>query len=211
MNTPARVLYGPDEIDMLSRIEAVLQHGFGWLKFPLALEQRFQADTRAARIRHHTIFGLLGTLLFDSFLLGDRMMVPDVLEFSAWIRLGLVTPIALFGIWALRLGNAFLREAIVSLTVTIMGAALVLIMLRTHSPNVTHYYIGIPVILLFATTVQRVRFWHALACTVVLFAIVAAGMTHVAAISAEVRQTFLLILGATASMTLAALYSLERE
>lgn len=211
MNTPARALYGPDEIDMLSRIEAVLQHGFGWLRFPRALEQRFQADTRSARIRHHTLFGLLGILLFDSFLLGDRMMVPDVLELSAWIRLGLVTPIALLGIWALRLGNAFLRETIVSLTVTMMGAALVVIMLRTHSPNVTHYYIGIPVILLFANTVQRVRFWHALASTVALFTIVAAGMAHVLAINTEVRQTFLLILGATAGMTLAALYSLERD
>lgn len=211
MNTPSRALYGPNDIDMLSRIEAVLQHGFAWLQFPAELERRFQGDTRTARIRHHTIFGLLGVVLFDSFLLGDRMMVPDVLALSAWLRLGVVTPLSLLALWALRISGAFVRETLVSINVLLTGAALVIIMLRTHSPNVTHYYIGVPVILLFANTVQRLRFWHALVSTAALFGIVAVGMAHVEAINAEVRQTFLLILGATASMTLAALYSLERD
>lgn len=197
--------------DTLQRVDDVLQRGGAWLRFPTALEQRFQADTRAARIRHHTVFGLLGTLLFDAFLLGDRMMVPDVFVLSAWIRLALITPISLITLWGLRHVNAFIRETLISLNVLLSGAALVIIMLRTSSPNVTHYYIGIPVIILFANTVQRIRFWHALTSTVALFITVAIGMAHVEAIPIEVRQTFLLILGATAGMTLAALYSLERD
>lgn len=211
MTTSVRASNSRHEVDMLTRIDAVLQGGFAWLRFPHALEQRFQIETRSARIRHHTIFGLLGVVLFDAFLLGDRLMVPDVLVLSAWIRLGVVTPLLLITLWAIRRVDAFARESLIVTNMMLSGAALMIIMLRTSSPNVTHYYIGIPVIILFGNTVQRIRFWHALVGTAALFVTVAAGMTHVGAIHAEVRQTFLLILGATAGMTLAALYSLEQD
>ena len=214
MNTPARVAHssnGPHEVDMLSRIDAVLQHGFSGLRFPSFLEQRFQADTLDARVRHHRIFGVLGILLFDSFWFGDRVMVPDVLALSAWLRVGLLTPLSLLSLWLIGRVGSTLRENLVGTNVLLMGMALVAIMLSTHSPNVQHYYVGIPMILLFSNTVQRLRFWPALVSTVLLFTMVATGMSQVAAIPPEVRQTFLLVLGGTAVMTLAALYSLERD
>lgn len=214
MNTPARVTqhpHGPHEVDMLTRIDAVLDHGFSGLRFPSFLEQRFQADTREARVRHHRIFGLLGILLFDSFLIGDRAMVPDVIALSAWLRLGLLTPLSLLSLWLIGRVSSTTRENLIGTNVLMMGLSLVIIMLSTHSPNVQHYYVGIPIILLFANTVQRLRFWPALSSTVLLFGMVAVGMSRVGAIPPEVRQTFLLVLGATAVMTLAALYSLERD
>jgi diguanylate cyclase (GGDEF)-like protein len=214
MNTPARIenrLQGPHDVDMLTRVDAVLQHGFAGLRFPQPLESRFQADTRAARVRHHRTFGLLGVLLFDSFLLGDRMMVPDVLALSAWIRLGLVTPISLLTLWAIGYTKSALRESLLCLNVLMFGLSLVAIMLSTHSPNVQHYYIGIPVIILFANTVQRLRFWPALVSTLLLLGMVGAAMGRLEVIHIEVRHTFMLILSATAVMTLAALYSLERD
>lgn len=214
MNTPGRIEsrpQGPHDVDMLTRVDAVLQHGFAGLRFPQPLEARFQDDTRVARVRHHRIFGLLGVLLFDSFLLGDQMMVPDVLALSAWIRLGLVTPISLLSLWAVGHTRAMVRESLICFNVLMFGLSLVTIMLSTHSPNVQHYYIGIPVIILFANTVQRLRFWPALVSTLLLLGMVGTAMSRLDVIHIEVRHTFMLILSATAIMTLAALYSLERD
>ncbi|WP_374592722.1 putative bifunctional diguanylate cyclase/phosphodiesterase [Aquabacterium sp.] len=214
MKYPARAVrqpHGTQEVDLLTRIDAVLAHGFAGLRFSDLLEDRFQADTSAARLRHHRVFGVLGILLFDSFLIGDSMMVPDVLALSAWLRLGLLTPLSLLSLWFIGRVGSTTRENLIGINVLMMGLALVIIMTSTRSPNAQHYYVGIPMILLFANTVQRLRFWPALVSTVLLFGMVALGLSHVAAIPSEVRQTFVLVLGATAVMTLAALYSLERD
>jgi len=210
MNAPHSAT-APAPPELLAGIEAALSRGYARLRFARALEQRFQADTRAARIRHHTLFGLLGVLLFDAFLLSDRMLVPDVLEWATWMRLGVITPLALLALLALRFTGPFVRESLVSLAVVVMGSSLVAIMLRSHSPGASHYYVGLPVIVLFATIVQRVRFWHAAASLITLLTVVTLGLHAMPSIEAGVRQNVLLTLSATALMTLAALYSLEHD
>lgn len=201
-----------DDRNALSRIEAVLRQGFAWLRFPSDIEHSFQQATLARRRHHHIVFGLLGIVIFDAFLLQDRILIPDVFELSAWLRLGICTPFAFLVIWlGQRFNSPVLRELLVTVAFVMAGYTLMVLLISTRSPAAAHYYIGLPAIFVFGNTVQRIRFWFALSGSMLLFVSLVFGLDYVAAIPLDVKNTFLLILGAIVCMTLLALYNLERE
>lgn len=70
--------------------------------FSPALEAVFdeeQADTRKRQTLH---MGLLALLVFDMFLVGDYLIMPEQFGRALLVRLGIVTPMVLAALWMLR-------------------------------------------------------------------------------------------------------------
>ena len=81
-------------------VPAELQTRRWHLAFAPAVEARFQADTAQARVRHLLIAGLVALAVYDSFLLNDLAVRPEVFGPALFWRLGCVT---VFGLAALAL------------------------------------------------------------------------------------------------------------
>jgi hypothetical protein len=60
------------------------------LRFGPALEQRFMVVNAPHRLRHILITGVVALVMFNSFLLSDWYMVPDVFDLALKWRLGIV-------------------------------------------------------------------------------------------------------------------------
>ena len=202
-----------DEAEALAtRINDVLKDGFRWLSFPSSLEKCFVEDNDRSRRRHHMIMLVAAIIGFDSFLAGDRQLIPDIFWISVKVRLGLLTPLGILGIIAVRYGRSHhLREFLITMTCTVAGCSLVVFLLLTQSPYASHYYMGLPLLLIYQNTVQRVRFWYAVGGSTVMLLFAAYGLSQVRLLEPAVSQTFIMVLGATSLFTLVALYRLELE
>jgi diguanylate cyclase (GGDEF)-like protein len=205
---------GPDGSDnLIEQVDALLNKGVGKLRFPDPIEARFNAEIEERHRRRHAVMGLIGCLLYDAFLIQDIQMVPDIFTYVLWVRLGIITPI-LLGLalinWRVSL-SVSTREILVSTVATMIAATLVLFMLKTHSVNASHYYIGMPLILIYNNTVQRIRFRYALWVSLSIVLLSAWGLAQTHLIPAAAKQTFISVLITTSILTLIALHRIEAD
>src|SRR5260221_3496074 len=84
-------------------VERTIASGFRLLKFPRQLEAAFESESGNKRCRQLALGGLFGVLLFDLFVISDWLITPDIFLTALWVRLGIVTPIALLMIASLYL------------------------------------------------------------------------------------------------------------
>lgn len=125
------------------------------------------------RIRRRRIrkTGLIAMLLYGSFALGDRVMLPDVYQLAWMIRFLLVIPLMLLCTLGLyRVRSAALREVLLASILTIVGLSIPLIAALSRHPNAAFYDAGIPLVVLFGNLVLSQRFRFALGTSVVLMA-----------------------------------------
>src|SRR5690606_11616546 len=80
-------------------VDQTLNTGFTALRFPAALEARFQQDTAHARLQTLTIAGTVAAVVLNLFLLADYAMVHDVFDQALVLRTWLFTPLCLLGMW----------------------------------------------------------------------------------------------------------------
>ena len=150
------------EIERISGLKA------RWLRFPAALESRFEADTAPRRCIRFWFEGLMAIVLFDLLLFADHLNGPVYFHRAAIIRLGLITPLALMvNFNMLRLPGRILREASVALVACAAGMAHLLLQ-SGQSAVSAEAQLGLVAVLLFANTFMRLRVPYALACTVLL-------------------------------------------
>ena len=148
------------------------------LHFDEQQEQRFIELNRDARLSHFLRSGVVALLIYDLFLLADKMMAPDVYDQALWIRLGLFSPFALsllvFG-WGLpriaRMMPAWAPEFIVALTGVLAAASLCVVLVQTSSPWGVMYRAGLMPILIYGNVVQRFRFRFAVVFTLFVLAV----------------------------------------
>ncbi len=69
------------------------------MPFHTGLEQEYAQARNAARARWFTPTALLGLACFDAYALVDLALAPQVLALSLALRLGVVTPVVLLGLW----------------------------------------------------------------------------------------------------------------
>lgn len=202
----------PGDRTLVGEVDAVLARGHHWLRFPAPLEQRFLDDTHVERRRHYRAMVLLAIAAFDLFLVGDYQLIPDIFGLSVLLRLGVITPLALLVAVALRyLPHRRAHEMLVAFSCIGTCETLVVLMVKTGSPMASHYYMGVLLPLIFQNTVQRIRFWYAAGASLVMLLLIGLGTSQLLQLSADVRQTFVLITLATCVFTLLALYRLEYE
>lgn len=154
-----------------AEIDEVLRSRSFWrLTLPGPLERQFRLHVLARRLQQFQRSGWLALLIFDSFLLVDWLMTPDVLGYSMIVRLGVFTPV---GVLALLLVNRFqplVPQEQASKMVDWMtlisgwgaGLCLALILLKTKSPWGGYYQAGFVVIIVYGILVQPLSFKWAL-------------------------------------------------
>lgn len=145
------------------------------LTFAPGLEQRFQQSRHEARLGHFMTSGVVALLVFNAFLLTDRLMVPDAMDMALRLRLGVFTP---FALGLLFIGAFFKRfmlsmpehslEALVVLTSVVAAACLMGILHASSSPMALLYHVGLMPIVVYGNLVQRFKFAWALASSMAI-------------------------------------------
>lgn len=191
------------------------------LQFDEAQEARFIEMNRDARVAHFLRSGVVALLVYDLFLLADKMMAPDVYEHALWIRLGLFSPFALaliVGTWAMprlvRMLPAWVPEFLVALTGVLAAASLCVVLVETSSPWGVMYRAGLMPILVYGNVVQRFRFRFAVVFTLFVLAVyvisVMASLGH-ARPYPELELPMAMLITSVSAYTLLINYRLELE
>ena len=202
-----------------ARIDALLDKGFPWLRFPLDLERRFQSETQAGRRRHFLISGILSLWVYNGFLVADYMMTPDVFMLGVLLRVGLFTPMSAFFLYLVYKGrlnwvdrNApFLYDLLAVIGGLTAAGSLAAILSHTDSPYVPYYHSGFMVVMVYGTTVQRMRFWWALFFSVAVLTMHVLTAWLAPGFDPALLPPIASLILSTALFVLAANYMMERD
>jgi diguanylate cyclase (GGDEF)-like protein len=194
---------------LLKAIDAHLARRSVLLRFGARLEQRFEADTGSRRKRHLLAAGLVTLVIYDLFLCNDYLIRRSAVPVAAFLRLGVLTPLALLILWQLRRGlRPALREGLMTCAVFIAMTVSCAIFAFADDGHAIFDPFSFSLIVLGGNVVFSLRFPYALAATLGSLAIMA-GFLHGAAMPADLRLFALMVAGATGVFTLAANYRLE--
>lgn len=194
-------------------IDRLLAIGYRGLRFPASLERRYQTDRDPERRRYDLYSHAAGLLCYLSFLISDRLMIPDI--FNQAVRLRLFCCVGMLAIFlALRVFGTrrpILRELFIVVVSVTCAYTLVYLARQTHAMWGNFYIAGLVPVVLFINTVTRARFWFAVASSVLILigAIVALGAQN--PIPTTIQYAFLLLLGFSVAFTLYSNYQLEHD
>ncbi|WP_419805778.1 diguanylate cyclase [Terriglobus sp.] len=105
------------------------------LCFPAALETVFNEERSGRRQTHLLRMGLLALVVFDMFLVGDYLLVPEHLWRAVAVRLGVITPLALGCLYVLRSRPVRVTaQEIGSSLLSVLGAAALLFLHHGTGP-----------------------------------------------------------------------------
>lgn len=199
------------DLDSAAVEQALLDQQRG-RSFPQALERRFEADTGDGRAVQLFRAGLLGVVVYVSYLWADWQLTPDVFAATLGIRIVVVLPVAL-GLLLVLLSRppAWLRETVGAALPLIATFSTFAVMLSSDSPvRVLHLH-SIVVVILYLAVVQRLRFWFALAASLIIFAGHTGALALLDNYGASLAIVDTIILGIAVVMAQAACWGLERE
>lgn len=195
---------------LLQTVEADLAKRRYGLRFSPAVEARFEADTSAQRSRHLYLTGMMALVIYDLYLINDYAFRPESLAIAAWIRLGLMTPIALTVFYFVRRGlSPAMRE-------TAMAANIVIAMLLSNLiffwSTSTYSFLdtfSFGLILVMGNIVFTLRFRQALASSLLSGIIMAIFVYHYAHMETEIKLNTGVVFVTSAIFTLMANYRME--
>lgn len=146
------------------------------LAFAPPLEARFEADTQEGRCRRLIRQNWIGLAIYNSFLLGDWLLIHDIFVVSAVLHLLVMSPImGAVNVIISRRPSPWFRETVLAGGIVLGTAAILGLTLLSRSPLRSSEHLSCVLVILFATTVQRIRFRYvAAACLVSLILYVAA-------------------------------------
>ena len=199
-------------------LSAVLPRALRWLLFPPELERRFVADQAAQRLRHSLVSLVIGLLIFDGYLLVDRLMTPDTFHLAAQLRLGIVTPLGLAVLalgWALRRRATPLvmvgLETVIALSTLIASATVGFVAAVSSEPLAGVYPAGFVIVIIYGNVVQRARFWFALGTSMGVLAIHVLSSRHMGPQAIDLNAPLTLFITVALAFSLVANYAMERE
>jgi diguanylate cyclase (GGDEF)-like protein len=192
------------------------------LRFGPALEQRFMVVNAPHRLRHILITGVVALVMFNSFLLSDWYMVPDVFDLALKWRLGIVTPLVLtllilvrlFQRWWLANTPPWLVDALGMLGTMLVTFCLGVVLMATQSPQGVIYRAGLIAVLVFGNLVQRLRFRYSLVSSVfvlIVYAYTALAWHGPSNPYAALQAPVGLLVGVVAFYTLMSNFNLELD
>ena len=193
-------------------VEIALQRPWWKLKLPPALEAAFESETGPARCRRLIVYGLFALLLYDAYLLSDLRLVPDIFASALLVRLGVVTPLFLAVILAMRFNPPpALRELLHAGLIVVVTASILWLTAASQSPTHVYRHVGVILVVLFANVVLRIRFWYATATSLASLALYAATVMQMQELPQVGRMTAIVLLANIALFTLMANHALERD
>ena len=202
----------PEISAVANLVGETLGSGFLGLPFPPLLEEIFERETGASRVRHMIVAGLIAVLTYDLFLVSDYLTMPQILPISLVIRLGIITPLAILIMAAQYRGLAPpLREASGAIVTVAGGAGLVYLLVQSGDPNAATYIYGLILVIMFGNIVLQLRYWFAVVASLLMVVIYAVVMLSEDGSSPIIQTNNIIILLSTAVLTLFANHSLEQD
>ncbi len=193
-------------------VERVLATGFRALRFPPAIEARFEADTGLARSRYLALAGAVALILNAFFLLRDWTIIHDVFTLALIVRLGVVEPLGLTAcalVWTNP--RPWLRELLAVTSILIAVGAFLYLYASSDSPLAPHAQYALVVVLIFPNIIQRLRFWYALAGPTVALTLCAVVIPHIHAMPSPVAYGVILTMTAATVLSLIANWQFEHN
>ena len=129
------------------------------LPFAPKLEARFEADTSAGRARMIVRQNRIGLIVYNLFMIGDWLLIPDIMSISVVLHLAVMTPLMLIvNAVVSREPPAWVRESILAFGIVAGIEGILALTLLSHSPLRSSEHLSAVLVILFATMVQRIRF-----------------------------------------------------
>ena len=202
-----------DSLLTLEALEAFMARRKRGLAFPLAIEQRFERDTADRRCQRLITGILVSVVIYNLFLIGDWLLVPDVFWLATAIHFGLVTPWMLGAAWLIsRRPTPFVREALAASVPLMIILQIDYGFAITTSDLAAHYqYVVIPTLLYTNVSLHRLIFPFARFVTSVIVVCHGALVLAAAHLSTPVALMVSAQLAAIAYITLVANYQMERD
>lgn len=148
-------------------IQAALQSGFSWLRFPAKIEAEFENAGLAQRQRHLFWSGLLGVTVFFFYASADPIYLPDVAEHS-WTLRHTFTPFMALSLCVVWLPmRAWLREALCMVNALIISGVVIVLCAESRAPTAASHAIIIGLVPMFTGMVARLRFWYTVATVII--------------------------------------------
>jgi diguanylate cyclase (GGDEF)-like protein len=143
----------------LDDIDRQIQSRFPLLRFQPGIEPAFIEEYTRSRLRLAPLWALIGTAMYLFMLVDDFNLTPDVFWPLLIARTCVFTPVALFGVWALKLWPKALNYDLLALWVGVVGTLLPMsIVVWSDSPYLFAYQNGNVAAFLFFVIVLRPRF-----------------------------------------------------
>ncbi|MCW5693169.1 MAG: diguanylate cyclase [Pseudolabrys sp.] len=193
-------------------IDQVLSAPHWSLRFPPALEARFERDTGAARSRYLATSGAIALSMNVLFLVADYFVLPDVFKLAILVRLGIVDLLGFTAcavVW--RNPRPWLREALDAGTIVLAAAGFLGLYLASHSPLVVHAHYAVVLVLIFPNIIQRLRFPYAVACSAAVIVLCAAAVPRIHGMPAAAAFFAILTLATAAILSLHANWRFEQD
>ncbi|MGR2739160.1 diguanylate cyclase [Billgrantia sp. Q4P2] len=195
---------------LLQAVEADLARPWNRLRFTPAVEARFEADTATRRSRHLQIAGILALVIYDLYIINDYAFRPEAVHIAAWIRFGLMTPLAIAALYCVRRGlSPFLRESAMAATIVVAMLLSNVIFYLSKSPYSFLDTFSFGLILLVGNIVFSLRFGFAIVSSLLCALIMAGFVASYEPMETEVKLNTFVVFTSSALFTLVANYRLE--
>jgi diguanylate cyclase (GGDEF)-like protein len=177
------------------------------------LERQFEEDTQERRCKRLRVGILVSAVLYNFLLIGDWLLVPDVLRVATLLHLGLVTPWMIFAAWSMtKRPRPFARECLAASVPLFIILQIDYGFASTTSENAAHYqYVIIPTLLYANVSLHRLPFSFARAVTAAVVICHAAVILSANYITGPVAAMILVQIAICAYITLVANYTMERD
>ena len=197
-------------LDVLEAFMAVRKRG---LAFPPAIEQQFETDTAARRCQRLVTGILVSVVIYNCFLIGDWLLVPDVFWLAVALHFTLVTPWMLLAAWVIsQRPSPFIRESLAASLPLLIILQIDFGFAMTTSASAAHYqYVVIPTLLYANVSLHRLAFPFARVITGAIVLCHSTLVLTIASLSTPVAIMVLAQLAACAYITLVANYQMERD
>lgn len=195
---------------LLQAVESNLSRPWYRLRFSRAVEARFEADTSTRRSRHLVIAGIVALVIYDLYIFNDYVIRPESITTAAWIRFGLMTPIAIAALYSVHRGlSPAIREATMSAVLVLAMLCSNLIFFLFDSPYSFLDTFSFGLILVVANIFFSLRFGFAFGTSLLCWFIMAAFVVSYGHIDSAIKINTLVVFTSSAVFTLVANYRLE--
>lgn len=201
-----------DEPVSIALIDRVLATRLRTLRFPPALEARFEKDTGLARAHYLAVSAAILLSLNVFYIARDHTVIADVYSLALFVRFGVIVPFGFAGCAVVWFNpRPWLREGLDAALVVFIVGALLYLYTSSQSPLAAHVHYSLVILLIFPNIIQRLRFWYALSSSVLAIALCAVAIPRIEAMPAAAAYGAILTLVAAAVLTLIANWQFEHD
>jgi diguanylate cyclase (GGDEF)-like protein len=182
------------------------------LTFPEPMEQRFEADIGQRHAKLLRIVTMRTLVIYNTFLIGDYLLVPDMLGLALVIQLAIVSPWMIIAALLMRHARGAVKRNLLLISVpAAMVAGIIAVFWLSRDPLLSHYQYFVLVALMYGISGLRPSIAYALGLSLVV--IIAHGVACFAhpmmPPAAAVTASFSVLVAA--GLTLMANFYIERD